>query len=664
MATSGSKSVTVTNWDTLKFSWSTKSQSQVTNTSVISWKLELVATAYGRISSGGSGAWKVTIDGKEYTGTANVGIANNTTKTLASGETTVSHGSDGAKTFTYSFSQYFGITFSGEWIATVSGSGSGDLNRIARKSTLAASNGTLGVAQTLTVTRQATNLTHTITYKCGSASGTIATKSSNTSISWTPPMTLASQNTTGTSVSVVFTITTYSGSTQIGSNTTTISCAIPASVVPSISWVLDDVTGYDNTYGNPVQSLSKMNVKVTATQAYGSEIAAYEIVVNRAKYNTAEVTTDVLMYSGVQRITAKVTDRRGRSASIYYDMTVLPYSAPNVTALGVHRCNADGTSNDQGDYVQVVFSASVAPVNNLNTANYTLRYKKTTASSWEEMAFQALAGTYTVTDFDYLFPADGNSAYNVEIVAQDRHSTGSRSTSASTAFALMNFHQGGKGIGFGKVATRSDAFELGMKTYDEFDSLIGNGLAVYTSEGIDPNTTLESLVLTNKNTPTTAFWYVSTQFYHTKSDSSNRVQLALPYQATGSIYTRMYYNGVWQPWTETPAKTGDYNDGIWRVRTWTDGRVELEGVYNISNMDCKTALGSLFRTNVFTPGSFPMEIEEPIVTASYESAGYGALLWATTETTGWSLPYYYLIRPTSVTIASGKVNLHVTGYRA
>ena len=249
MASSGSTSVAVTQWNTLKFSWETTSQSISNNTSTISWKLELISGSDGRIDSSTSKKWTVTVNGTAYSGTNTVGIANNTTKTLANGTTTIAHAENGTKTFSYSFSQQFSITFSGASIGTTSGSGSGTLNTIARKSSLSAANGTLGTAQTLTVSRQSSSFAHTITYQCGSASGTIATKSVSTSISWTPPLSLASQNTTGTSVNITFTITTHNGDTSIGTSTKTISCGIPASVKPTVSLTVSDAAGYSGTYG-------------------------------------------------------------------------------------------------------------------------------------------------------------------------------------------------------------------------------------------------------------------------------------------------------------------------------------------------------------------------------------------------------------------------------
>ena len=475
MATSGSTSVTVTSWDTLKFSWwfNTGDQSVANNTTLVRWKLELIAGSSGKISSTASKAWSVVVNGEKYSGSNTVGISNNTTKTLASGTTTVKHNDDGSKTFNYSFSQEFGITFSGSYIGSKSGSGSGTLTVIPRKSTLAANNGTLGTAQTLTVTRQANSFTHTITYKCGTASGTIATKSNSTSISWTPPLSLASQNTTGTSVSVAFTITTYNGDTSIGSNTKTITCSIPASVKPTCTFVLEDITGVDDIYGSPVKGLSKIKITVTAGEAYGSPIASCVISANGVKYSGLTATTGLLNASGTSTVTATVTDKRGRTGTVSYNMNVQEYSAPAVTELTAKRCNEDGTLNKRGDHIIVAFAAAVSSMDGKNTAAYKLKYKKSSATSYTTVALSELANNYDVSLYTYVFPAVAGSSYNVSIEAVDRHNSSKPSTKSAkvpTAFAIFSWRgfrtSNGveDGLGIGKVPEKPNALEIAWET--------------------------------------------------------------------------------------------------------------------------------------------------------------------------------------------------------
>ena len=461
MATSGSKSVAVTSWDTLKFSWELQSQSVANNTSTISWKLELIADSSGRIDSSAKKNYSITVNGTKYTGTNSVGIAANSTITLKSGSTTIAHNSNGTKTFSYSFSQEFSITFSGTEIGTKSGSGSGTLPTIARKSSLTASNGTLGTAQTLTVSRYDSSFTHTITYKCGTATGTVATKSSSTSVSWTPPLSLASQNTTGTSVSIVLTIETFTGDTSIGTNTKTITCAIPASVKPTVSLSVSDSLGYASTYGGYIQGLSKFKVTITASGSQGSSIKTYKTTADGKTYTAASFTTGVIAGSGTLTIAVTVTDSRGRTATASTTATVLTYSAPKITALSVNRCNSDGSTNATGAYLKVTFSASMTALNNKNTAAYTLQYKKASATSYTSKTLTDYASKYAVTSGTYIFAAEA-STYNIILTASDAFSSHTKTASGASTSKFMSWFSKGLGIAFGKVAELSGWFDCGF----------------------------------------------------------------------------------------------------------------------------------------------------------------------------------------------------------
>lgn len=131
MGASGSKSVTVTSWDTLIFSWKENGQNISSRQTTVDWRMELISTNDGRIDSVTAKEWSVTVDGHNYGGTVIVGIGNNETKTLASGTTIITHDLNGEKSFSYAFSQDFtGITFSGVALGKVSSSGSGTLTPI------------------------------------------------------------------------------------------------------------------------------------------------------------------------------------------------------------------------------------------------------------------------------------------------------------------------------------------------------------------------------------------------------------------------------------------------------------------------------------------------------------------------------------------------------
>ena len=489
MATSGSVSVTVTEWDTLKFSWTLASQSVANNTSSVKWEMSLITTGSGRISSTVDKAWSVTVNGTKYSGTNKIGIGNNETKVLASNTTTIAHDANGAKTFSFSFSQEFSITFSGKKIGTKSGSGSGTLTTIPRASSLTVSNGTLNTEQRLTITRADGSFKHRISYTCGTATGYAAGSSTDfttgTSISWTPPVELASQNTTGTSVAVTLKLLTYtSGGTQIGTATKTVTMAIPASVKPSCSLKVTDPTGYADKYGAYIKGKSKFSVVVTPTLSYGSAIATYNTSANGAAYSAASFTTGTITSSGTLTISTTVKDKRGRSGTASTTRSALEYNAPAVTKLAVKRCNQDGTTNDQGNYVQVTYSGTVTSLNSKNSAAYVLKYKKTSDSAYTSVTLSAHAGKYSVTNATYMFAADNSFSYNVQLVITDDFSTTTKTTSASTGFTIINFLASGLGIALGKVAELAGYLDIGFKSMFRDKVVVINDQSIY---GLKPD---------------------------------------------------------------------------------------------------------------------------------------------------------------------------------
>ena len=421
---------------------------------------------YSRTNTGyktyGSGKFGITINGETKTENKTITIEHNSNTEVIESKVKVLHNADGTKKITISGSG----SISGTTLSSTTISSSVTLNTIPRKSSLTASNGTLGTAQILEVTKRATSFTHTITYKCGSASGTICSKSSSTSISWIPALSLASQNTTGTSVSVTLTITTYSGSTNIGSNTKTISCSIPASVKPTLTVAVNDPNGYADMYGAFVRGLSKFKVVVTPTLAYGSAIKSYKTTANGGTYTSASFTTNILNSSGTLNVVSTITDNRGRSNSKTVSIPVLNYNPPTISKLDVHRCEENGALNDRGEYVEVKFSAGVTKLSddNPNTASYKLRYKASADADYTEAILESLSNEYAVTNYSFIFAADSGSSYDIELSVTDNHNTTYRTTTASTGFTLMHWNAAGNGMGIGKMSEFENVLDIGLET--------------------------------------------------------------------------------------------------------------------------------------------------------------------------------------------------------
>ena len=524
------------------------SQDVTKNTSNVTVKVTASCTG-GSYNALGTSSGSITIDGTKYSFSGisyNTGGKSSWSGVVMTKTVNVSHNSDGTKTLSCSATFDTRVPSSG----VQSCSGSKTLTTIPRKSTLSVSNGTLGTAQTLTVTRQSTSFMHTITAKCGTVSATICTKSTSTSISFTPPLSWASQNTTGTSVSVTYTITTYNGSTSIGSNSYTKTCSIPASVKPSVTIAVTDSTGYANTYGGYLKGLSKFKVVVTATPAYGSAIASYKTTANGSNYTASSFTTGSLSSSGTLTVNTTVTDKRGRTGTASQSLTVLNYSKPLITALSVHRCDEDGTANDQGEYVQVVFSSSVTSLNNKNSATYKLEYKKTSESAYTTISLTDYANNYAVSNASYIFPADSGSSYNVRVIVTDNFDSGSKATSASTGFTIMHWLASGLGMAIGKVAELTGVLDIGFKTRF-FGGILHPVLEPETdlNDVRTPNTYVGADISRNNygNCPLTSGTF-TLEVVGMGEDGQVKQRLTYCHKTLAKAWERIYYAESWGEW--------------------------------------------------------------------------------------------------------------------
>lgn len=670
MATSGYTTVKVTNYDSLRFSWSTSSQSIANNYSVINWKLELISVANGKIISSTSKAWSVTVNGTSYSGTNTVGIEDSQTKTLASGSTTISHNADGTKSFSYSFSQAFNITFGGASVGTISGSGSGVLNTIPRASTLTIPSIAIGSEGTLTINRASSSFTHTITVKIGDYSSTLATQTTATSIKFTPPMNWCNAIPNAISALATYTITTYNGSTSIGSKTYTAPLTIPASVVPTINSVThsEGVTEVDNTFSNYIVNQSRVKFKITSSGVYGSSIKSAVTTFNGSTFTGGEFTSDVIKSSSLKAVVT-VTDSRGRTNSKEVVISALDYITPQITTLTVDRADSNGTLNDQGASLLIKYGFTILALGNENSKTFKLEVKKTTATSYTTVASGSVYELSTQTVVSSGITAD--DAYNIRLTITDSFHKDSNAITkvidAPTAFTLVDYHRSGRGMAFGKVAEKENAIEFSLPMYDRYGTVIRHGVSFYESAGAtDANTTIEELFISAKNTPTTDFWYVRQSFYSTKSATANRSQYAIPYdKTTKSHYRRNYVNGSWSNWIEIPIIIEEGTSGIWTYRKWSDGRAEVVGKINQYNININTALGGWYRSasidGINYPYPFTFASIENVSMQFVTSNNNGGLIWITSSGSNNDPPYCYIIRPTSATGVSGAIHIKVEG---
>lgn len=567
MATSGSKSVAVTSWNTLKFSWSQASQSVANNTTTVSWTLQLIAGSSGRISSTASKDWSVTVNGTKYSGTNTIGVAANATKTLASGSTTITHNSDGTKSFSYSFSQEFGITFSGSNIGTISGSGTGTLNTIPRATTptLSASSVDMGAAVTINTPRASSSFTHDLAYAFAGGSYVSIATGVTTSRSWTVPLSLANSIPNATSGTVTIRCITKNGSTTIGTKTVLLTAKVPSSVVPTVSSVtLTEATaGIAAQFGAFIQHKSKVKATISAAGAYSSTIKSYSTTFSGKTYTGASWTSGVVTQSGSLSMVTTVTDSRGRTAKKTTTVTILAYNPPKISAFHAARYDPAGNADPDGIYLSVTYAYNVAALGNKNTASAVISWKQSTASSWTQLlTASALSANTTTKPKTPTFSLDYQ--YDVRITVTDWFgSSATYNTVLPSGAVILDIKADGKGISFGKTCER-EGVDFGWSPKGAVFGL--NGVTEFIPDGGNLNDYIEpgiygilgnTTAATLKNRPTnnagTLRVYNATGRELTAGEWFYLIQEYQTYQSTDPVYKRRVDRSA---------------DGVWSFRAW------------------------------------------------------------------------------------------------
>ena len=590
----------------------TATQSTANNTSTISWTLS---------AQGYSGGWLaertlyVTIDGATvYNKSDRVERKVGTIKT---GTKTITHNSNGSRSFTITL----GAAVYGTSV-NCKGSGTFALNTIGRASVLNVSGGTLGVAQTITADRKVSSFTHTLTWECGSYSGTIANKSTATSWSFTPPLKLANTATKLYPVGVYFKLTTYNGSTVVGTSDQTVVMKIPTSIKPTCTVNITDPTGYSATYGGYVQNKSKMKITVTATPAYGSPITGYSIIANGNTYSDNPATTGVITASGTNTIIGKATDKRNRTGSATTTINVLAYSSPKIT-FTMYRCDQDGTENMTGSYCKVSYKAVITSLSNKNSKSIKLRYKKTSDTTY---TFRTInMGSYTQEGSE-IFSAEDGSSYNVQMQAIDSFETSTTTAELSTGFSILHIPASGKGLAVGKIS-QADEFEVGMDAkfysgthfnkgftediplvaYSDCDNIVTSGhYYAYNDTANKPE---------NKNGWLTVKAYVN--------DSNWCYQEFVTYD--GHRYFRHRSGSSWYDWESLDADYVDYVSKIgetklgWNYRKWANGTIELWdekylGAFDITERFSRPASGTTVPADLWYYGDATVKFDSDLLT--------------------------------------------------
>ena len=376
MATSGSKSIQLTNYDELWFHWQVTGTDTEKNTSTVFWWVQLVSGDYGAISSSVNKPLSVNIQGTTYNYDVSIAIPNNSSRTLCSGNHTAQHNLNGTCSFNYFVTITANITFGGEWVGVKQIQGTASLNRIDRRSTISCPNAYVEDEAVIYINSYDSSFTHTITYSFKGETGTIVTKTNDSVVYWQTPASFWELMPTETEAQCTLTCQTYSGSTLVGSSTT-ITTMLTGTLPPTFSATFTDTSGSNAELTGSMQRsiryyTAELWYEITASPARGASISAYQVKYGNKTYTgqSGSITS-----SDYTTATITVTDSRGVSATETVALDMADYFYPTaVLRVGMPTTDGEVALDVSGKIFMQRFDNGTG--GQMNSLDVSYRYKE------------------------------------------------------------------------------------------------------------------------------------------------------------------------------------------------------------------------------------------------------------------------------------------------
>lgn len=541
----------------IRIKWSTTSQSVANNSSSVNVGVYLVVPTYYSTSSTMRGSY--TVNGT----TTNINKASATYTAgehlLTSGNFTIYHNNDGTKSFNMSATVTSGWTTLG---TMPTASGSGTLNTIARASqpsinTYPNNSPDFNIGDTITIhmNRASDSFTHTVVFNYGSTSVTVATGVTNncTFDTSTVANALYALIPNANVYSNTISVTTYNGSTEIGTKT----CAYNAKVVnanPTFNAAYLDtnssvtaVTTNDQLIVRNKSTL-RINISSAAAQKSATLASASCVILGQtvsATLSSSSVALNVGTINTSQDTTAAVTvtDSRGNSTTKNLNITVADWQAPTAI-ITLERQNNYYSETD------IKVDANYSSVDNKNAITIKARSQKQGESTWS--AYTTLQDNVTS-----VLTLDNEYAWNVQVLLTD--SLGGSTTynlSISRGMPIVFFDRIKSSTSFNSFPTYDESVEIAGRLFvnneDVISKFTGIGGIAKSAPTSDWNTACETLSglymgsnMSNAPENSTNWFYV----FHMAHNNLYQRQVAYDFFGI-DVWTRRKDNGTWGAWQQ------------------------------------------------------------------------------------------------------------------
>lgn len=428
MATSGtiSKKIGTNSVYTLWIDWIRNSKSDANNTSNITVTLKAKRNdgypSYGAYNNYGNNTIKLTVGGsvKVNNTAANIDLRTSTGVTLATWTGDVAHNSDG--TLNLALEGYFYFNSSAASSLPKGGyavSGTASLDTIPRKSSVSCTDANVGSSAVITINSASTGFRHTLTYSFGSLSGTIVSKTANTSIGWTLPATFYAQMPKRTRKGTITCETFDSAGNSLG----TTPCTFTATAVDTVSvsgTVVDTNSKTIALTGNSSKLIKYFSTaKATISASTNNSATISSKTINGAEVLADKTFTNCETSSFI--FYAKDSRDYSNSATVKPDMIQYIKLTNNASATRVSPTGDTINLSMSGNYFNSSFGASS------NTLNCKYRYciSGGTFGDYQTVTATKSGNSYsysvTLSGFDY------HNSYTIEVVISDALMTVSKS---------------------------------------------------------------------------------------------------------------------------------------------------------------------------------------------------------------------------------------------
>ena len=357
-----------------------------------------------------------------------------------------------------------------------------------------------------------------------------------------------------------FELSTFSGSSQIGSTSTktaTVQTTATNSAPTFSGFTYKDTnTTAAGVTGNNqilIQSVSTLQVTASAATAKnGATISSYSVSAGGSTASSTTVTLNVgkIYTSGTVPIIVTAIDSRGYTSSATVNITVIAYESIDITTAIMRRVN------EVEDVTQVTLEGDITPVKVNNVNKNTLRklyyqYKRTDASAYSSLTDITSFATFTDSGFtftsDEWLSLDANYSWYVRFCVYDNLTGDTATITVSQGTPLISFRR--KKVGINKREP--------TQALDVDGNIAANGVIVlgyaghvegdfnnYKNGGIFFAPTTSGI----SNAPPGGAGYLEVL---SATDGFNLIQRYTATAAGCKVYIRSFIlNTNWTPWTE------------------------------------------------------------------------------------------------------------------